>query len=145
MEIEEMARMEEKGGEEWTDEKRTEAEKRVTGKILAAAWRGSKFEIQGVLREVVDLVLYDKRVSGGKRVERAQALIMIGELFAKAERDPDEEGDFMAFEQLMAEATAKRENKKEEKDKRKGEKADEKRRGEKSSQSPDEKSKKAHA
>ncbi|KAK0252651.1 hypothetical protein B0A54_13807 [Friedmanniomyces endolithicus] len=146
MEIEEMARMEEKGGEEWTDEKRAEAEKRVTGKILAAAWRGSKFEIQGVLREVVDLVLYDKRVSGAKRVERAQTLVMIGELFAKAERDPDEEGDFMAFEQLMAEATAKRENKKEEKDKRKGEKADEKqRKAEKASQSPDEKAKKAHA
>jgi len=52
----------------------------------------------------------------------------------------------MAFEQLMAEATAKRENKKEEKDKRKGEKADEKlRKGDKSSQSPDEKAKKAHA
>ncbi|TKA68945.1 hypothetical protein B0A55_08236 [Friedmanniomyces simplex] len=124
MEIEEMARMEEKGGEEWTDEKRAEAEKRVTGKILAAAWRGSKYEIQGVLREVVDLVLYDKKVKGEKRVERAQALVMIGELFAKAERDPDEEGDFMAFEQLMAEATAKRENKKEEKDKRKAEKAE---------------------
>jgi len=52
MEIEEMAKMEEKGGEAWTDEARAEAEKRVTGKILAAAWRGSKYEIQGVLREV---------------------------------------------------------------------------------------------
>lgn len=29
----------------------------------------------------------------------------------QAERDPDEEGDYMAFEQLMAEATAKREKK----------------------------------
>ncbi|KAK3661194.1 DnaJ-like protein [Elasticomyces elasticus] len=124
MEIEEMARMEEKGGEEWTDERRAEAEKRVTGKILAAAWRGSKFEIQGVLREVVDLVIYDKKVKVEKRMERAQALVIIGELFAKAERDPDEEGDFMAFEQLMAEATAKRENKKEEKDKRKASAAD---------------------
>lgn len=38
-------------------------------------------------------------------------------LDAQAERDPDDEGDFMAFEQLMAEATAKRENKKEEKEK----------------------------
>lgn len=35
----------------------------------------------------------------------------------QAERDPEEEGDFMAFEQLMAEATAKRE-KKEDKDKK---------------------------
>ncbi|KAI6892228.1 DnaJ-domain-containing protein, partial [Hortaea werneckii] len=124
MEIEEMARMEERGGEDWTDEKKAEFEKRVTGKILAAAWRGSKYEIQGVLRDVCDVVLYDKKVKMDKRIERAQALVIIGEMFAKAERDPEEEGDYMAFEQLMAEATAKKERKDddkkdEKKDKRK--------------------------
>ncbi|OQO12769.1 hypothetical protein B0A48_02233 [Cryoendolithus antarcticus] len=112
MEIEEMAKAEEKGGEDWTDEKRAEYEKRVTGKILAAAWRGSKFEIQSVLRDVADSVLYDKKVKMEKRIERAHALLVVGELFAKAQRDPDEEGDYMAFEQLMAEATAKKEKKK---------------------------------
>lgn len=50
MVMEEMAKMEEKGGEEWTDEKKVEYERKVTGKILMAAWRGSKFEIGGVLR-----------------------------------------------------------------------------------------------
>jgi curved DNA-binding protein CbpA len=83
MEIEEMAKMEEKGGEDWTDEKRAEYEKRVTGKILAAAWRGSKYEVQGVLRDVCDNVLYDKKVKTEKRIERAQALVVIGEMFAK--------------------------------------------------------------
>lgn len=83
MEIEEMARAEEKGGEEWTDEKRAEFEKRVTGKILAAAWRGSRFEIGGVLRDVCDNVLYDKKVRVEKRLERAHALVIIGEMFAK--------------------------------------------------------------
>jgi curved DNA-binding protein CbpA len=83
MEIEEMAKMEEKGGDDWTDEKRAEYEKRVTGKILAAAWRGSKYEVQGVLRDVCDDVLYDKKVKTEKRIERAQALVVIGELFAK--------------------------------------------------------------
>ena len=119
-----MARAEEKGGEEWTDERRAEYEKRVTGKILAAAWRGSKFEITGILRDVCDKVLYDKKAKPEKRLERAHALIIIGEMFAKAQRDPDEEGEFMAFEQLMAEATAKREKKadtKKEKEKEKGE------------------------
>ncbi|KAK4634774.1 hypothetical protein CLAFUW4_02014 [Fulvia fulva] len=112
MEIEAMAKAEEEGGDTWTDEKRAEYEKRVTGKILAAAWRGSKFEIAGVLRDVCDKVLYDKNVKTQKRVERAHGLLIIGEMFAKAERDPDEEGgDYMAFEQLMAEATAKREKK----------------------------------
>jgi len=78
-----MARMEEKGGEDWTDEKKAEYEKRVTGKILAAAWRGSKYEIQDVLREVCDRVLNDKTVKLEKRVERAQAMVLIGEIFAK--------------------------------------------------------------
>ena len=86
MEIEEMAKMEEKGGEDWTDEKRAEYEKRVTGKILAAAWRGSKYEVQGVLRDVCDNVLYDKKVKTEKRIERAHALVVIGELFAKVSR-----------------------------------------------------------
>jgi curved DNA-binding protein CbpA len=86
MEIEEMAKMEEKGGDDWTDEKRAEYEKRVTGKILAAAWRGSKYEVQGVLRDVCDNVLYDKKVKTEKRIERAHALVVIGELFAKVRR-----------------------------------------------------------
>ena len=119
MEIEEMARAEEKGGEEWTDERKAEYEKRVTGKILAAAWRGSRFEIAGVLRDVCDAVIYDKKVKMDKRVERAHAIAIVGEVFAKAERDPDDEGDHLAFEQLMAEATAKREKKGDEKKEKK--------------------------
>lgn len=123
MTMEEMAKAEEKGGEEWTDEKRAEYEKKVTGKILAAAWRGSKYEIQGVLREVCDRVLNDKAVRTEKRIERAQALLIVGELFAKAERDPEEEGDFMAFEQLMAEAQMKKDKDKKEERKHKKDKS----------------------
>jgi hypothetical protein len=78
-----MAKMEAKGGEDWTDERRVEYERRVTGKILTAAWRGSKFEIQSVLREVCDTVLYDKKVSLSKRLERAHALVLIGSVFVK--------------------------------------------------------------
>ncbi|KAG9189685.1 DnaJ-domain-containing protein [Alternaria panax] len=109
--MEEMAKLEEQGGDAWTDEKKAEYEKRVTGKILAAAWRGSKFEIQSVLRDVCDSVLNDKKIKLEKRMERAHALMIIGEMFQKAERDPEEEGDFMAFEQLMAEAAAKKDAK----------------------------------
>jgi hypothetical protein len=98
MTMEEMAKLEEKGGDEWTDEKKAEYERKVTGKILAAAWRGSKFEIQSVLRllpplslitlisntlfrDVCDKVLYEKAVPLAKRVERAHALIMVGTIF----------------------------------------------------------------
>ncbi|KAI9832614.1 MAG: hypothetical protein M1826_001564 [Phylliscum demangeonii] len=125
MTMEEMVKLEEKGGEDWTDERKAEYEKRVTGKVLAAAWRGSKFEIQSVLREVCDRVLNDRHVSLGKRVERAHALVIIGTIYNLAQRDPDEEGDYMAFEQLMAEAAAKK-SKDDPKDKkaRKGKKDD---------------------
>ena len=79
--MEEMAKMEEKGGEDWTDEKKAEYERRVTGKILAAAWKGSRFEIQSVLRDVCDKVLNDKKVKIEKRLERAQALIIAGTVY----------------------------------------------------------------
>ena len=81
MTMEEMAKLEEKGGQDWTDEKKAEFEKRVTGKILAAAWKGSRFEIQSVLREVCDKVLNDRSVNLEKRIERAQALIYAGTIF----------------------------------------------------------------
>lgn len=119
MSMEAMAKAEEAGGDEWTDEKKAEYEKLVTGKILAAAWRGSRFEIQSVLRDVCDKVLGDKSIKLEKRIERAQAIVIIGEMFAKAERDPEEEGDFMAFEQLMAEAAAKKNEHKSDKKKKK--------------------------
>ncbi|KAL7949716.1 X-domain of DnaJ-containing domain-containing protein [Trichoderma barbatum] len=106
--VEDMAKMEERGGEDWTEERRVEYERRVTGKILTAAWRGSRFEIQGVLREVCDTVLNDKKVALSKRLERAQALVLIGEIFLKAERSPEEEGDYLLFEQLVAEAAIKK-------------------------------------
>ncbi|KMU80596.1 DNAJ domain -containing protein Caj1/Djp1 type [Coccidioides immitis RMSCC 3703] len=86
MTMEEMAKLEEKGGDDWTDEKRAEYEKKVTGKILAAAWRGSKFEIQSVLRDVCDQILNDKTVKLEKRVERAQALVICGKIFQQMSR-----------------------------------------------------------
>lgn len=116
MTMEEMAKAEEKGGEEWTDERKAEMERRVTGKILAAAWKGSRFEIQSVLRDVCDKVLNDKHVKMEKRVERAHALVLCGTIYQNAQRDPDEEGDYMAFEQLMADAQLKKDKKKDKKD-----------------------------
>lgn len=84
--MEDMARREQEGGDDWDDEKRAEYERRLTGKILNAAWRGSKFEIQSVLREVCDSVLYDKKVPLQKRLERAQALVLVGDVFVKVSR-----------------------------------------------------------
>lgn len=85
--MEEMAKLEEKGGADWTDEKKAEYERKVTGKILAAAWRGSRFEIQGILREVCEKVLNDKNVRLEKRVERAHALVLIGTIYQKVSQE----------------------------------------------------------
>lgn len=82
-EMERMAKQEEEAGEEWTDERQEEAQRRVTGKILGAAWKGSKFEIQDVLRSVCDNVLNDKKAPLSKRLERAQALVLVGDIFSK--------------------------------------------------------------
>lgn len=92
--MEEMAKMEEKGGEDWTDERKAEYEKRVTGKILAAAWKGSKFEIQGVLRDVCDKILNDKTVRMEKRVERAHALVLSGTIYQKASLSHEQQSIF---------------------------------------------------
>jgi hypothetical protein len=81
--MEEMAKLEEKGGENWTDEMRAEYSVKVTGKLLAAAWRGSKLEIQSVLRDVCDKVLLDKKIKLEKRVERAHAMIIAGNIYSK--------------------------------------------------------------
>ncbi|OAA65940.1 hypothetical protein SPI_02727 [Niveomyces insectorum RCEF 264] len=118
--LEEMAQMEERGGDAWTDEKRAEYERRVTGKILTAAWRGSKFEIQSVLRDVCDAVLEDKTVPQKKRLQRAEALLLIADVCLKAQRTPEEEGDYMAFEQLVAEAAMKKDKESKKKHKNKG-------------------------
>lgn len=130
--MEEMARLEQQGGEDWTDERRGEYERRVTGKILTAAWRGSKFEIQSVLRDVCDAVLNDKKVLHSKRLERAQALVFIGEICSVAKRSPEEEGDYMAFEQLVAEAAMKKEKESKKKGKDKKEDKKDKKFGDKS-------------
>jgi hypothetical protein len=83
MTMEELEKNKEKGGEEWTEEQKAEYERRVTGKILNAAWRGSKFEIQSVLRDVCDKILHDKKVKLETRLVRAEALVTIGNIYAK--------------------------------------------------------------
>ncbi len=82
-------------------------ERTMIGKVLSAAWHASKYEIQGVLREVCDTILYDPKTPLVKRLERANALIIMGEIFIKAERTEEEDEEARVFEELVAEATTK--------------------------------------
>ncbi|KAF6013239.1 hypothetical protein HII12_001954 [Brettanomyces bruxellensis] len=91
-----------------TDEEVAEMEKMLMGKIIAAAWKGSHMEISSTLRDTVDNVLYDDTVSISKRIQRAEALRMIGEVFNSAKRSKYEAEEARMFEELMAEATQKK-------------------------------------
>lgn len=104
MTAEQLAKLEEKG-ESIDNTRKTELEKEMTSKILLASWRGTKFEISGVLRDVCDRVL-SKTVSLEKRIERAKALIMIGAIFCETQPDPGDEG--RVFEELMRNSTKKK-------------------------------------
>ncbi|VEU19587.1 DEKNAAC100373 [Brettanomyces naardenensis] len=94
-----------------TDEEVAEMEKMLMGKIIAAAWKGSHMEISSTLRDVVDNVLYDESVDLVKRTERAEALMIIGEVFNDAKRSKWEAEEARVFEELMAEATQKKSKK----------------------------------
>lgn len=113
----EMARAEERG-DAFTDEERAIMERRVMGKMLGAAWSGSRFEIQVTLREVCDTVLHDKSVSSKKRLERAQALLMLGRVFKDTQRTKEEEEEVRVFEELFTEAHASKSKKKDKKEKK---------------------------
>lgn len=95
-----------------TEEEVAEMEKLLMGKIIAAAWRGSHMEISSNLREVVSNVLYDESVPLSKRIERAEALKIIGTVFKNAERSKWEAEEAKIFEELVAEATQKKTKKK---------------------------------
>ncbi|EEB06962.2 DNAJ protein Caj1/Djp1-type [Schizosaccharomyces japonicus yFS275] len=81
--------------ENMTEAEMAELQKNMTGKVLAASWRGARFEIQHVLRQVCDKVLYDKTVPKEKRKDRAQALLIVGDIFSKVEPDKDSETRFL--------------------------------------------------
>lgn len=110
--MQEMARAEELGGDDWTVEKKAEMERTLLGKILAAAWNGSRFEIQSVLREVCDTTLNDKTVPMEKRIQRAQGLILIGRVFKNTQRTKEEAQEAQVFEELVADAVSSKKQKK---------------------------------
>lgn len=87
-----------------TPEEHAHLEQSVLGKVLAAMWMGSRFEIQSVLREVCDRVLLDKQIPLKKRIERAQALLLLGRIFKTTQRTPAESEEMQFFEQLVADA-----------------------------------------
>ncbi|CEP23062.1 CAJ1 [Cyberlindnera jadinii] len=94
-----------------TDEEIAQLEKLLMGKVLNAAWHGNKYEIQSTLRDVCDKVLGDKSEPKDKRIQRANALMLLGKVFVNTTRSKVEQEEAQLFEELVAEATQKKQNK----------------------------------
>ncbi|KAI6149441.1 X-domain of DnaJ-containing-domain-containing protein [Pisolithus tinctorius] len=97
----EMERLQAKG--EVGDDELRALEEDMTGKILLASWRGTRFEVVQVLREVVDHVLKDREVSEQTLVSRAKGLLIMGHIFKSTVPDESDE-DRRELERIVAEA-----------------------------------------
>ena len=109
--INDMAKLEDEGAE-LSDELKVQMEQTMLGKVLAAVWMGSRFEVQSVLREVCDQVLHDKKVPLAKRLDRARGLVLIGRIFKETKRTAEESETVQLFEEMVANAMMKNNHKK---------------------------------
>ncbi|KAG8732426.1 hypothetical protein FRC12_019274, partial [Ceratobasidium sp. 428] len=103
--MEDMARLQEKG--EAAEAELRALEMDLTGKILLASWRGTRWEVSQVLREVCDKVLEEPGVNKQELFLRAQALFFIGELLKEVKPDESDE-ERRELERLVAEASKKK-------------------------------------
>lgn len=83
-------------------------EQLLMGKVLSAAWHGSKFEITSNLRGACKKVLEDETVDINTRIKRAEALKLLGRVFQRTYRTKAEQEEAQVFEELVAEATKKK-------------------------------------
>ncbi|KAG8685680.1 hypothetical protein FRC11_010228 [Ceratobasidium sp. 423] len=103
--MEDMARLQEKG--EAAEAELRALEMDLTGKILLASWRGTRWEVSQVLREVCDKVLEEPDTPKEQLFLRARALLLIGELLKEVKPDESDE-ERRELERLVAEASKKK-------------------------------------
>ncbi|KAF9240694.1 DnaJ domain-containing protein [Melanogaster broomeanus] len=99
--MQDMEKLQAKG--EVTEEELRALEQDMTGKILLASWRGTRFEVVQVLREVVEHVLKDREASEQVLFSRAKGLLIIGQIFKSTTPDESDE-DRRELERMVAEA-----------------------------------------
>lgn len=71
-----------------TEEEKAKLEEAAAIKGLQAIWRGSKLEIESVLRDVCDIVLEDKNCTKQEFQDRIHALGMIGTIYQSVLPEP---------------------------------------------------------
>lgn len=101
--MQEMERLQAQG--EIPEEELKALEEDVTGKIMLASWRGTRFECVQVLREVCDKVLKEPEASETVLVNRAKGLLVLGAIFKRTQ--PDETDlERRELERMVAEAAS---------------------------------------
>ncbi|GAA5871197.1 hypothetical protein JCM3774_006820 [Rhodotorula dairenensis] len=111
-----MEKRQEKG--DLGEEEMRQLEQELSGTLLLVAWKGSKFELGAVLRQVVDLALSKESpsVTDAMLMNRAKAILFIGAIL-KAVQPEEGDDERRELERLVAEANARRKEKKHKKEK----------------------------
>ncbi|GAA6036720.1 hypothetical protein JCM8097_003446 [Rhodosporidiobolus ruineniae] len=107
----EMERRQEKG--ELGEEEMRRMEEELSGTLLLVAWKGSKFELSAVLRQVVDLALTKDtpQVTDAVLLNRAKAILFLGALL-KAVQPEEGDDERRELERLVAQAQQRRKERK---------------------------------
>lgn len=106
-----IGKKQEKG--ELAEEEMERLSKDLVGKLLLISWKGTRFESGAILRQVADNVLSKESpsVTDATLMNRAQALLLIGAIFKEVQPDETDE-ERRELERLVAEAAAKKKDKK---------------------------------
>jgi len=99
--MQEMEKLQAKG--ELAEEELRALEEDITGKIMLASWRGTRFEVTQVLREVCDNVLKDHTASDLVLFNRAKGLLLMGAIFKGTIAD-ESDAERRELERMVAEA-----------------------------------------
>ncbi|BGO92558.1 DnaJ-like protein [Rhodotorula toruloides] len=113
-----MEKRQEKG--DLGEEEMRRLEMEMSGTLLLVAWKGSKFELSAVLRQVVDLALTKEspQVTEAMLMNRAKAILFIGAIL-KAVQPEEGDDERRELERLVAEAQQRRKERKAGKNKEK--------------------------
>ncbi|TKY87762.1 hypothetical protein EX895_003343 [Sporisorium graminicola] len=85
--FEELAKAEEAG---ITVERKRELEEQAAEKGMRALFKGAKLEVESVIREVSEAVLYDSSIGKETQRLRAQALGIVGEIYMGVKKDKED-------------------------------------------------------
>lgn len=115
MSMEDLQKRQEKG--DVPEEELAKLEAEMSGKMLLATWRGTRWEVTGVLRKVCDALLNEKGVDNKVLLNRARALALLGSIYKQVQPDESDE-ERRELERLVAEAAGKNNKKNKNKEKK---------------------------